>query len=71
LPANPTTGRRLGRDIANKLVPKTRLQAALQGASMRMLPYVPGKAAVLESIMKPIRLASNAIELGEPATAKV
>lgn len=59
----------LGRDVAAKLVPATRSQAVLQRLMMRMIPYMPGKAHVLEVIMKPIREAANAVDLDEHPAA--
>ncbi|ADD42677.1 FAD-dependent monooxygenase [Stackebrandtia nassauensis] len=58
---------KLGRDVAAKLVPNTRFAAMAQRVMMRMLPYMPGKNAVLEGVMKPIREAANAIALDETA----
>ncbi|MGP3959846.1 FAD-dependent monooxygenase [Nonomuraea sp. 3N208] len=53
----------LGRDVAEQLVPATRFRAWLQLTMMRMMPYMPGKARVMEKMMKPIREAANAITL--------
>ncbi|MEV4173745.1 FAD-dependent monooxygenase [Nonomuraea sp. NPDC049709] len=57
----------LGRDVVKQLVPSTPLRAWAQLAMMRMMPYMPGKARVMEKIMKPIREAANAIALKDYA----
>ncbi|MEV0386314.1 FAD-dependent monooxygenase [Nonomuraea sp. NPDC050643] len=54
---------RLGRDVVKQLVPATRLRAWAQFTMLRMMPYMPGKARMMEQIMKPIREAANAITL--------
>lgn len=54
----------LARDVVDKLVPPTRLQAGMQLAMMRAMPYLPGKHRMLEKIMQPIREAANDIDLG-------
>ncbi|TMR95464.1 FAD-dependent monooxygenase [Nonomuraea basaltis] len=59
----------LGRDAVKQMVPATRLRAWAQLAMMRMMPYMPGKARVIEKIMKPIREAANAITLKTYSTA--
>ncbi|MFI0354597.1 FAD-dependent monooxygenase [Actinomadura sp. 9N407] len=61
----------LGRDVVKRLVPATRLQAGLRLAMMRMMPYMPGKARVMEKIMKPVREAANAITLKTYSTTPV
>lgn len=53
----------LGRDTAKQLVPATRMRAWLQTAMMRAMPFMPGKAMVIDKIMAPIREAANAITL--------
>ncbi|MER7502156.1 FAD-dependent monooxygenase [Nonomuraea pusilla] len=60
---------KLGRDAVKQMVPATRLRAWAQLAMMRMMPYMPGKARVIEKIMEPIREAANAITLKTYAQA--
>jgi hypothetical protein len=45
------------------MVPSSTFQAGLRNLTIRMMPYVPAKAGVMEQIMKPIREAANGIEL--------
>jgi 2-polyprenyl-6-methoxyphenol hydroxylase-like FAD-dependent oxidoreductase len=54
---------KLGSDVARKMVPSRTFQAGLRNLTMRMMPYLPGKAGVIEQIMKPIREAANGILL--------
>jgi 2-polyprenyl-6-methoxyphenol hydroxylase-like FAD-dependent oxidoreductase len=59
----------LGRDMVKQLAPATRRQAWLRTLTMRLMPYMPGKDAVMEKIiMKPIREAANGITLKAPVT---
>ncbi|MET8143466.1 FAD-dependent monooxygenase [Sphaerisporangium sp. NPDC005288] len=60
---------RLGRTAAKGMVPASRTRARLQGLMLRMAPHMPGKARVMEAIMKPIRKAANGIELRDYPTA--
>ncbi|MBF8186709.1 hypothetical protein ITP53_13350 [Nonomuraea sp. K274] len=53
------------------MVLATRLRAWLQLAMMRMTPYMPGKAMVMEKIMKPVREAANAISLKTYPTTSI
>ncbi|GLZ80061.1 FAD-dependent oxidoreductase [Actinorhabdospora filicis] len=54
---------KLGRDIAGKLVPSTAFGAFLGRLMMRYVRIMPFKKAMMEPIMKPIRAASNGIDL--------
>lgn len=63
---------RLGRTAAKGMVPASRARAAAQGLMMRMAPRMPGKARMVEAMMKPVREAANGIRLRDyPSSARV
>lgn len=60
---------RLGRTAAKGMVPASRTRARLQGLMLRTAPHMPGKARMMEAMMKPIREAANGIQLRDYPTA--